>query len=153
MANSPSQSPCGRILLVDINSAGSSARRKVLEDVGHSVFTVGTAVDALDLCGKNVLDIVVTDHKMPKLNGLELIARIRKLHPAISLILISGFTDALGLDEATTGADAVLQKNNNEVSQLIRAVGRLLRKQQQPVKKPSGSQASGKSRKTKGAVK
>ncbi len=72
---------------------------------------------------------MVTDYKMPKMNGIELIGRLRKLHPATAVILISGFTDTLGLDEASTGADMVLQKSNNEVSQLVRAVNRLLRKQ------------------------
>ena len=81
---------------------------------------------------------MVTDYKMPKMNGIELIGRLRKLHPATSVILISGFTDTLGLDEANTGADIVLQKSNNEVPQLIRAVNRLLRKQQAPPKKPTG---------------
>lgn len=149
MLKSPSQNPCGRILLVDDNSAGLSARRKVLEELGHTVLTAGNGAEALELCGKHSFDIVVTDYKMPKMNGLELIARLRKSHPAVSIILISGFTDTLGLDETTTGADAVLQKSNNEVSQLIRAVARLLRKQQQPPKKPSGSQSGSKAEKRK----
>src|ERR1700733_5117856 len=149
MANSPSQNPCGRILLVDDNSLGLAARRSVLEELGHRVLTSGTAAEALELCGKHGFDIVVTDYKMPKMNGVELISRLRKLHPASAVILISGFTDALGLDEANTGADIVLQKSNNEVPQLIRAVNRLLRKKQQPPKKPTGSQTGSKAEKRK----
>ncbi len=149
MANSPSQNPCGRILLVDDNSLGLAARRSVLEELGHQVRTSGNPTDALELCSKHSCDVVVTDYKMPKMNGIELIGRLRKLHPATSVILISGFADTLGLDEATTGADIVLQKSNNEVPQLIRAVNRLLRKQQQPAKKPAGSQASAKTEKRK----
>ena len=144
MANSPSQNPCGRILLVDDNSLGLAARRSVLEELGHQVRTSGNAADALELCSKQIFDVVVTDYKMPRMNGVELIGRLRKLHPASAVILISGFTDTLGLDEATTGADIVLQKSNNEVPQLIRAVNRLLRKQQTPAKKPTGSQAGSK---------
>jgi CheY-like chemotaxis protein len=149
MANSPSQNPCGRILLVDDNSLGLAARRSVLEELGHQVLTAGTGTDALELCGKHNFDIVVTDYKMPKMNGVELIVRLRKQHPATAVILISGFTDTLGLDEASTGADIVLQKSNNEVPQLIRAVNRLLRKQQQPPKKPTGSQPASKTEKRK----
>jgi CheY-like chemotaxis protein len=149
MANSPSQNPCGRILLVDDNSMGMAARRSVLEELGHQVLTAGTAGEALELCGEHSFDVVVTDYKMPKMNGVELIVRLRKLHPATAVILISGFTDTLGLDEAGTGADIVLQKSNNEVPQLIRAVNRLLRKQQQPPKKPTGSQSGSKTEKRK----
>jgi CheY-like chemotaxis protein len=117
-----------------------AARRSVLEELGHTVLTAGTAAEALDLCGKHRFDVVVTDYKMPKMNGVELIGRLRKQHPATALILISGFTDTLGLNEANTGADVVLQKSNNEVSQLVRSVNRLLRKQQAP-KKPASSQS------------
>ena len=149
MANSPSQNPCGRILLVDDNCLGLAARRSVLVELGHQVLTSCTASEALELCAKQNFDVVVTDYKMPKMNGIELIGRLRKLHPATSVILISGFTDTLGLDEATTGADIVLQKCNNEVTQLIRAVNRLLRKQHHPPKKQPASQASSKAEKRK----
>src|SRR5579863_4048766 len=149
MANSPSSNPSGRILLVDDNSLGLAARRSVLEELGHRVLTSGSAADALELCGKHTFDVVVTDYKMPKMNGIELIGRLRKLHPSTAVILISGFTDTLGLDEASTGADVVLQKSNNEVQQLIRAVNRLLRKQHAPPKKAAGSQPSSKTEKRK----
>jgi hypothetical protein len=65
------------------------------------------------------------------------------------VILISGFTDTLGLNENNTGADIVIQKSSHEVGQLIRAVNRLLRKQNQPSKKPASSQVSTKIEKRK----
>lgn len=142
MANSTSQNPRGRILLVDDNSLGLAARRSVLEELGHKVQTSGTPAEALDLCGKQRFDVVVTDYKMPKMDGVEFIVRLRKLDPASSVILISGFTDTLGLNEANTGADIVLQKSNHEVTHLVRSVNRLLRRQQQPRKKAPSSQAA-----------
>ncbi len=144
MTNSPSHSPCGRILLVDDNSLGLAARRSVLEELGHKVVTSGTAHEALELCGKQRFDVVVTDYKMPKMNGVEFIVRLKKQQAATAVILISGFTDTLGLNESNTGADIVLQKSAHEVSHLIRSVNRLLRKQQQPGKKPAGSETPSK---------
>ncbi len=141
MPTSPSSSSLsGRILLLDDNSLGLAARRSVLEELGHKVMTSGAPLDALELCGRQRFDVVVTDYKMPKMNGVEFIARLRKQHPAMSVILISGFTDTLGLNEANTGADVVIQKSSHEVSHLVRSVNRLLRKGQQPVKKPAASQ-------------
>jgi CheY-like chemotaxis protein len=67
------------------------------------------------------------------MDGLELIVRLRKLRPDILIVLVSGFVDALGLNEAATGADAVIQKSANEVTHLVRAVNRLLRRK--PLKK------------------
>ena len=142
MPTSPSSSSLsGRILLLDDNSLGLSARRSVLEELGHKVMTSGAPLEALELCGRQRFDVVVTDYKMPKMNGVEFITRLRKQHPAMSVILISGFTDTLGLNEANTGADVVIQKSSHEVSHLVRSVNRLLRKVQQPVRKPAASQS------------
>jgi len=148
MANTSSGNPRGRILIVDDNSLGLAARRSVLEELGHKVHTSGTAVEALDLCGKQRFDVVVTDYKMPKMDGVEFIGRLRKLYPGSAVILISGFTDTLGLTEASTGADVVIQKSNHEVTHLVRAVNRLLRKQQQPAKKPPASQSAAAEKRT-----
>ena len=71
---------------------------------------------------------MVTDYKLPGKTGVDLIAGIRAVAPETRIVLISGFVDALGLTELSTGADAVLTKSANEVSQLIRAVNRLLRR-------------------------
>ena len=126
-----------RILIVDDNKMGLSARRSVLEAVGHTVTTAPSGVEALEMfMAGNVFDLVVTDYKMPKMSGVELIAEIRKISPNLPIVLISGFTDTLGLNEANTHADAVLQKSATEVTQLVRAVAKLLSKGQ---RKPPGT--------------
>ncbi len=129
----------GSILLVDDNKLGLSARKSVLEELGHRIATASNGVDALEQFGDRKFDLVVTDYKMPRMNGLELIVGLRKIAPDLPVILISGFVDSLGLNEESTGADVVIQKSANEVSHMVRAVARLLRKK--PVKKPAGSEA------------
>jgi CheY-like chemotaxis protein len=131
----------GNILLVDDNKLGLSARKCVLEELGHSIWTAANGVDAMEQFAARKFDLVVTDYKMPRMDGLELIAGLRKTQPDLPVILISGFVDALGLSEENTGADVVIQKSANEVSHLVRSVARLLRKK--PVKKPAGSEGSG----------
>jgi CheY-like chemotaxis protein len=133
------QKSIARILMVDDVGSGLLARKSVLEDLGHKITIASTPSDAMEQFGKHPFDIVVTDFKMPSMNGIELIARLRKIRHDIPVILISGFTDALGLDEATTGADAVIQKSAQEVAQLIRCVNRLLRR---PPRKPADSAVS-----------
>jgi CheY-like chemotaxis protein len=131
----------GSILLVDDNKLGLSARRSVLEELGHRIATASNGVDALEQFGSRRFDLVVTDYKMPRMDGLELIVGLREIAPDLPVILISGFVDSLGLNEESTGADVVIQKSANEVSHLVRAVGRLLRKK--PARKPAGSVESG----------
>ena len=48
------------------------------------------------------------------MDGVEVIRRARAHKPEIPVVLISGFTHALGLSESTTGADVVLQKSATE---------------------------------------
>lgn len=136
---SPTVTP-GNILLVDDNKLGLSARKSVLEELGHRIATAANGVEALELFARQTFDLVVTDYKMPRMDGLELIAGLRKMSPELPVILISGFVDALGLSEENTGADVVIQKSANEVSHLVRSVGRLLKRK--PVKKPALSEGA-----------
>lgn len=138
VAATRSRSP--HILIVDDNKLGLMARRTVLEELGYVVETCTSPLDALEQCTKKQFDIVVTDYKMPRMNGVEFIRELRKQYPAMPVILISGFVDTLGFSESTTGADAVIQKSAHEVSHLIRAVARLLR---QTPKKTAAAQPSG----------
>ena len=129
-----------RILLVDDNMAGLSARKCVLEELGHSISVACCGAEALEQFAPYKFDVVVTDYKMPSMDGKELIVRLRALQPDLPVIMVSGFSDALGLDEKSTGADTVIQKSNNEVSHLVRAVARLLkRKSSKPVAKPQAT--------------
>jgi CheY-like chemotaxis protein len=127
-----------RILLVDDNANGLKARKSVLEELGYRISTAVTGEDALEHFCPTKFDLVVTDYKMPRMDGIELIANIRKTCATFPIILISGFADTLGLNEENTGADAVIQKSSHEVSHLVRTVARLLRK---PTKKPPSGEA------------
>lgn len=128
MRNPSASTLTGHILLVDDNLNGLAARKAVLEELGHRVVTASSAAEALEQFARHNFDLVVTDYRMPRMDGLELIARLRQHRPDLPIVLISGVADALGLSEATTGADAVIQKSANEVMHLTRAVARLLRR-------------------------
>jgi CheY-like chemotaxis protein len=128
-----------RILLVDDNANGLKARKAVLEDLGYRIVTACNGHDALERFSPESFDLVVTDYKMPRMDGLELIVNLRERVPGLPIVLISGFVDSLGLNEENTKADAVIQKSNNEVSHLSRAVARLLRQGVKPSRKPNGT--------------
>src|ERR1700689_610892 len=103
--------PSSSILLVDDNKLGLSARKCVLEELGHRISTAANGVDALELFANFKFDLVVTGYKMPRMDGVELIRALRKTSPGLPVILISGFVDTLGLSEESTGADVVIQKS------------------------------------------
>lgn len=129
---------------------GLSARRIVLEELGYKTSSCTSGIEALEMFDKQSFDLVVTDYNMPKMDGVVFIARLRAIRPDIPVILLSGFADTLGLNEKSTGADAVIQKSNNEVQHLIRTVGRLLARKtpRKPAKAVAAAAGAGIRRKT-----
>ena len=125
------------ILLVDDNRDGLLVRRSLLEEIGCCVSIALNGEEGLKLFQAGKFDVVVTDYRMPRMDGGELIQRIRALEPNARIILLSGFVEPLGLTEQNTGADAVLSKSANEPAQLVRTVKRLVNR---TVRKPPGSQ-------------
>ena len=137
ISGSRSTACSARVLLINQNHSGLAARKAILEELGCRVSTASNGEHAWEQLSSSRFELVVTEYKMGKMTGTELIQKIRGLEPGIPVILLSGYVEALGLTESTTGADVVLAKGPNEVTHLIRAVTRVLR---QGVKKPVGSQ-------------
>jgi CheY-like chemotaxis protein len=131
--------PHPNILLVDDNRDGLLVRRSVLEELGYGVSVARNGEEGLKLFESAKFDVVVTDYRMPRMNGAELIQRIRKLSPNARIILLSGFVEPLGLTEENTGADVVIAKSANEPAHLTRGVKRLLNR---ATRKPPASQKS-----------
>jgi CheY-like chemotaxis protein len=129
--------PHPNILLVDDNQDGLLVRRTVLEELGYGVSIAENGEDGLKLYQSADFDLVVTDYRMPRMNGAELIRRIRKLDPNARIILLSGFAEVLGLTEENTGADVVIAKSSSELAHLTRSVKRLLNR---ATRKPPASQ-------------
>jgi CheY-like chemotaxis protein len=131
----PAKTP--EILLVDDNRQGLIARKSLLQELGYNIFTATSGDEALELLSKHNFDVVVTDFKMPRMDGVELIKRISSAQASARIILLSGFVEPLGLTEQSTGADVVIVKSAGEVGQLTRSVKRLL--SEPPARKPAGS--------------
>ena len=123
MTSAPSLKP--NVLLVDDNRDGLLVRCSLLEEAGFSVESAINGEEGLQLFSSRKFDVVVTDYRMPRMNGVELIQKIRKLNPNIRVILLSGFVEPLGLTEENTGADVIIAKSSNEAVHLVRWVKRL----------------------------
>jgi CheY-like chemotaxis protein len=126
------------ILLVDDNRDGLLVRRSLLEEVGYRVQIATDGVEGLKLFEAGPFDVVVTDYRMPRMDGMELIQRIRQLSPGARIILLSGFVEPLGLSEKDTGADVVIAKSSREPVHLLSWVKRLVNRAEP--RKPPGRQ-------------
>src|ERR1035437_138853 len=127
------------ILLVDDNRDGLLVRRSLLEEIGCCVHIAVNGEEGLKLFQTARFDVVVTDYCMPRMNGGELIQRIRLLEPNARIILLSGFVEPLGLTEESTGADAVIAKSASEPARLRRRVNP---RATPPPRNPPGSKAA-----------
>ncbi len=116
----------GTILLVDDNHDGVIARRSVLEELGYKVVSARCGSDALQAVEQEKFDLIITDYKMSPINGVELIAKLREKNFRNPIIMLTGFAESLGLRTEDTGADVMIQKSANEVSNLVRYTKRLL---------------------------
>ncbi len=130
-----------RLLMVDDNKLGLGARRAVMEELGYKVSVAVNPDEALTVLESKGVDLVITDYRMPNMTGTELIEQMRARGYAQPVIIISGFVDALGLTEANTGADTVIQKSAHEVAHMVRSVKNLLKPKTQ--RKPAGKDVRG----------
>ncbi len=140
MKKSSSQDPAiaGRLLLVDDNRNGLTARKALLEEQGFVIATATNGEEGFEALSEGAFDLMITDFKMPKMNGIELIRRAKLSKPDLPAILLSGYVEGLGFDAQSTGADVVIAKGTNEIAHLLRAVTRLIARR--TPRKPSASQ-------------
>lgn len=93
-----------KILVVDDEPLVLDSFERALQIEGHAVWKATTAQDALALCEQNSFDLVILDFIMPSMDGVELLARIRKIQPLIRSAIISGKIEA-DVDEGKLSKD------------------------------------------------
>lgn len=82
----------GRVLLVDDNDLVRNSTREMLVEMGYEVVDTDRAERALGMIESGDRpDILITDHIMPGMTGVELALRLRADHPHIALLIISGY--------------------------------------------------------------
>lgn len=96
-----------RALLVDDEPMILWILSETLESAGHDVGTANDGEQGLARFQEAEWDVVVTDRSMPRVNGEEMAASIKRLSPQTPIILITGMKSAVG--DASPFA-AILQK-------------------------------------------
>jgi len=82
-----------RLLLVDDEADIREVLSLALNDIGYQVFTAEDGEDALTVFQKELPPIVLTDIKMPGLDGIELLRKIKVKRPDTEVIMITGHGD------------------------------------------------------------
>ena len=78
------------ILLVDDEPMVREELMEALEFEGFDVQTVGSVAEALQICAATAFDLVITDLKMPKAGGLDLLRALQEMEAAPLAFVLSG---------------------------------------------------------------
>lgn len=112
------------LLIVDDEARILSALRRALRREGWRVLTAGTPDEAVRLLETEPVDAILTDHKMPRMSGLDVLEIAARRRPAAVRLLISGWPDEIPPARlAALGIRAVIPKpwDDANLKELLRA--------------------------------
>lgn len=118
------------ILIVDDEQIMRDLLNKILSREGYNIITATDGVDALEKINCTKVDIVISDMKMPKMNGFELLKHIKADYEDIGIIIMTAYGDTYTVKDALLlGADEYITKpfKSYEISLVVeRAYWRIL---------------------------
>jgi len=93
--------PSGRIFVVDDEPLALKNLRRILEKSGHKVSTFSNPLRVLKRLEQEPCDLIISDIKMPYMDGLTLLNQAKRLVPDVEVILITGYASLDGAVAAT----------------------------------------------------
>ena len=110
------------ILIVDDHDSSREALQEVIEREGHHPIVAKDGSGAIELLTDEPIDIVLTDLRLPDLDGLEILKEVQKEKPDVPVVLITGHgTVDTAVSAMKMGAQDYLTKpiNINEISRAV----------------------------------
>ncbi|WP_437596754.1 sigma-54-dependent transcriptional regulator [Sorangium sp. So ce590] len=100
-----------RVLVVDDEASARSGLEKLLRQEGYAVDAAADGVEALEVAAERPPDVVVTDLKMPNMDGVTLLGKLREQDPSLPVIVVTAFGDVSSAVQAMrAGAEDYLTK-------------------------------------------
>ncbi|WP_437567604.1 sigma-54-dependent transcriptional regulator [Sorangium sp. So ce542] len=100
-----------RVLVVDDEASARSGLEKLLRQEGYAVDAAADGAAALEVAAERPPDVVVTDLKMPRMDGVTLLGKLREQDPALPVIVVTAFGDVSSAVQAMrAGAEDYLTK-------------------------------------------
>jgi DNA-binding NtrC family response regulator len=119
------------LLIVDDNPSLAGAMADVLELKGFAVRSATSGADALAILATQPVDILLTDVRMPDMNGVALYRSTRKAYPRLVTILMTAYAaDDIIQQGMAEGIKTILTKpvDMNYLISLVSALGKMARK-------------------------
>ena len=126
--------PLPTVLIVDDEADIREVLALSLSDAGYRLVTAADGQEALDICRQGEIGIIVTDIRMPRMDGLQLLEAVKRLDPDIEVIVVTAFGDAETAIRALRcdASDFITKPIHHEALHLAlqRAVARLATRRQ-----------------------
>ena len=131
-ADIPEVQSC-HVLLVEDDPLVAESTVAMLELLGSSVVVAPSGSRALEIIGDDpALDLVITDHAMPGMTGVQLVRQIREIRPGLSIVLATGYAERLD------AAGIPLLDKPYRLDALAAVIGSLQTGRALPQQKPAG---------------
>src|SRR5450830_51954 len=88
------------LLLVDDEVNIVSALKRLLRPEGYDILTANSGEQGLELLAQQPVDVIISDQRMPGLNGADFLRQARKLRPDTIRIMLSGYTELQSVTDA-----------------------------------------------------
>lgn len=132
-ANSTGFEEVIRVLLIDDEIEFLDSMKKVFQRRHLEVVTAESGGEALELLKENLVDVAVVDVKMPGMDGLEVLRRIKKDFPSVEVILLSGHPSIeAAIEGIKLGANEYIKKPP-EVDELMAVIRKLYQNKQENI--------------------
>lgn len=100
-----------KVLIVDDEEVMRSLMIKILEKAGYKVITANGGIAARQILAEQPIDLVLSDVKMPDMNGFDLLKEIKANYPHIAVIMMTAYADSYTIKDALIyGADEYITK-------------------------------------------
>jgi PAS domain S-box-containing protein len=89
----PAEARSLTVLAVDDDALVRMNTVSMLEDLGHTVIEARSGREALEKLAGRQIDLVITDHAMPQMSGVQLAEALRATHPDLPIVLATGYAE------------------------------------------------------------
>jgi len=79
------------ILIVDDEDAQRNILKGYLEKKGYKIFSASSGTEGINVVQNNLIDIVLSDYKMPDKTGLEVLEEVKQINPEISFVILTAY--------------------------------------------------------------
>ena len=125
-----------RILIVDDEKDARDILSSILEDEGFLVETGAGGEEALSLLESDRFDLLITDMKMPRISGIDILKKAKQLDPSIEGIVMTGYASLDGAVESLKlGATDFLTKPFDDVEKFVSSVNLALERRRFKIEK------------------